>query len=102
MLPMNTPIASQQKGKTTTTTECPGYDTKQLNGEVPVMLELWGMLDTTSFPLLPGPLWPGLVAPDRGQIAPDRTKLCTYTKLNCLKYNCICIKMDLVLIAYNG
>ena len=30
--------------------ECPGYDARQSDGEVPVMLELWGMLST---PLLP-------------------------------------------------
>ncbi len=29
------------------------------------MLELWGMQSTPSLPLLPGPLWPGAVAPDR-------------------------------------
>ena len=29
------------------------------------MLELWGMQSTPSLPLLPGPLWPGVVAPDR-------------------------------------
>ena len=34
------------------------------NGEVPVMLELWGMRSDPSLPLLPGPLWPGVVAPD--------------------------------------
>ena len=28
------------------------------------MLELWGMLSAPSLPLLPGPLWPGVVAPD--------------------------------------
>ena len=44
---------------------CPGYDTKQSDGEVPAMLELWGMRSTPSLPLLPGPLWPGVVAPDR-------------------------------------
>ena len=44
---------------------CPGYDTKQSDGEVPVMLELWRMRSTPSLPLLPGPLWPGMVAPDR-------------------------------------
>ena len=27
--------------------------------------ELWGMLNTPSLPLLPGPLWLGMVAPDR-------------------------------------
>ena len=45
--------------------ECPGYNTKQSDGKVLVMLELWGMRSTASLPLLPGPFWPGLVAPDR-------------------------------------
>ena len=45
--------------------ECAEYDTKQSNGEVPVMLELWGMQSTPSLPLLLCPLWPGMVAPDR-------------------------------------
>ena len=36
--------------------ECPGYDTKQFDGEVPVMLELWGMQSTPLLPSLPGPL----------------------------------------------
>ena len=45
--------------------ECPRYDTKQFDGEVPVMLELWGMLSTPLLPSLPGSLWPGVVAPDR-------------------------------------
>ena len=45
--------------------ECPGYDAKQSDGEVPVMLGLWGMQSTPSLPLLSGPLWPGMVAPDR-------------------------------------
>ena len=29
------------------------------------MLELWGMWNTPSLPLLPSPLGPGVVAPDR-------------------------------------
>ena len=45
--------------------EYPGYDTKQSDSEVPGMLELWGMQRTPSLPLLPGPLRPGMVAPDR-------------------------------------
>ena len=45
--------------------ECPGYDTKQSDGEVPAMMELWGMRSTPSLPFLPGPLWPSVVAPDR-------------------------------------
>ena len=40
------------------------YDTKQSNGEAPVMLELWGIRSTSSLPSLPGPLWPGVAAPD--------------------------------------
>ena len=40
--------------------ECPGYDTKQS-----VMLGLWGMQSTPSLPLLSGPLWLCVVAPDR-------------------------------------
>ena len=49
--------------------ECPGYDTKQSDGEVPVMLEFWGMWSTLLLPLLPGLLWPGVVAPDKGPIS---------------------------------
>ena len=56
---------------------CPGYDTKQSDGEVPVMLEVRGMRSTSSLPSLPGPLCPGVVAPDKGPIyGLNRTKLC--------------------------
>ena len=84
--------------------EYPGYDNKQSDGEVPIMVELWRMQSTSSLSSVQGPLWPGVVAPDRvlsmGQIelvyilivnwiAWNRTvlkfKLCTYNKLNCLK-----------------
>ena len=44
---------------------CLGYDTKQSDGDVPVMMELWGMRSTPSLPFLPGHLWPGVVALDR-------------------------------------
>ena len=40
-------------------TNQPRHDTKQSDGEVPVVQELWGM------PWLPDPLRPGVVAPDR-------------------------------------
>ena len=43
---------------------CPGCDTGLSDGGVPVVLELWGMQSTFSLLLLPGPLWPGVVAPD--------------------------------------
>ena len=48
--------------------ECPRYDTKKSDSEVPVMLELWGMRSTPSLPSLPGSLWFGAVAPDKGPI----------------------------------
>ena len=51
------------------------YNTKQSDGEIPVMLELWGMQSTPSLPLLPDPLWPGVVAPNKGPIyGLNRTK----------------------------
>ena len=46
------------------TNKCPGYYTKPSDGKAPV-LELWGMGSTPSLPLLPGPLWPGVVVPYR-------------------------------------
>ena len=50
--------ATLQRGKThPTPNDCPRYDTKQSDGEVPVRLELWGMRSTPSLPLFPGPLW---------------------------------------------
>ena len=38
----------------------PGYDTKQSDGETPD----WEMRSTSLWPSLPGPLSPGVVAPD--------------------------------------
>ena len=34
--------------------ECPGYNTKQSDGEAPVMVEIWGMRGTALLPSLPG------------------------------------------------
>ena len=45
--------------------EYPGYDIKQSNGEGPVKLEFWEMRSTPSLPLLPCPLWLGVVALER-------------------------------------
>ena len=53
------------KGVRPSPNEFPGYDTKQSDGDVPVMLELWGMQSTLSLPSLPRPIWPGRLAPDR-------------------------------------
>ena len=45
----------------------PVYDIEQSDGEVP-MLGLWGKQSTPWLPLLPGPLWPEMVAPDIVQV----------------------------------
>ena len=55
--------APLQRG-TTPTNEYRGYDPKQSDGEVPVMLEFWGMQSTSSLPSLPGPLWSQVIAQD--------------------------------------
>ena len=49
----------------TPSNEFPGYNIKLSDGKAPV-LELWGMGSTCSLPSLPVPLWPEVVAPDRG------------------------------------
>ena len=70
----------------------PGYDTKQSDAEVPVMLGLWGMQSTPSSLSLPGLLWPGVVATDRAlSMGLNRTNGLLmlnwnwFTKLNRLK-----------------
>ena len=47
-----------------------------------MMLELWGMQSTSSLPSLLGPLWPGMVVPDR---AVSIGHMRTYAKPNSLK-----------------
>ena len=93
----------------------PGYDTKQSDGDASVMLVLWGMQSTSSLPSVAVPLEPGMVAPDRALsmsqielncvltlnwVAWNKTaltiKLRTYTKLNCLKWNCFCMPNEIV------
>ena len=55
--------------------KCPGYDTKQSDGKVPIILELWGMRSNPLLPSLPGPLRPRVVASDKGHIyGSNRTK----------------------------
>ena len=39
--------------------------TKQSDGEASIMLELWRMWSTPLLPSLPGPLWLGVIVPDR-------------------------------------
>ena len=55
----NSPTASLQRGNPSN--ECPEYDTKQSDGEVPVILELLGVRSTSLLPSLSGPLWAGVI-----------------------------------------
>ena len=76
--------APLQRGKTSLPYERPGYDTKQSDGE------LWGMQSTPSLPSLPSPLWPGVVAPDKGPIyGLNRTKPCFLESTVFLHLNCV-------------
>ena len=44
------------EGKDPPSKRCPWYDTKQSDGEAPVMLEYWRIWSTPSLPSFPGPL----------------------------------------------
>ena len=67
--------------------ECPWYDTKLANGNVPVMLKLWGMWSTPSLPSLLGYLWPEVLAPNRflSWSQTERNCVLIYGELNSLK-----------------
>ena len=60
----NTMTASLQSGKTSPLPKSVLFVILN-NLMVAVILELWGKCSTPSMPLLPGTLWPGVVAPDR-------------------------------------
>ena len=68
------------------TYECRGYGIKLSDGEAPI-LKLLGIWSTPSLPLLQGPFWPGVVAPDRvlstGQIE-------VFDYLNSVQTNDLC------------
>ena len=83
----------------------PWYNSKQSDGEARVMLEHWGIRRTHLLPSLLGLLMPGVVVTDRvqtiGQIELNcvimlnwivwnifNILMCTYAKMNCLKWNC--------------
>ena len=48
-------------------TDCisPNESPKQSDGDIPVVQKLWGMQSIPSLPSLPGPIWSGVVGPDR-------------------------------------
>ena len=55
----NTPTASLQIGKT------PSISVQDMTLNNVMATEHWGMHSTSSLPSLQGPLWTGVVAPDR-------------------------------------
>ena len=87
---------------TTTTThthtnECPGYDSKQSGGGIPVMLELWEMQSTCSLPSFPGPLWSRVVAPDRVLFMGQIEQKCILM-LNWIAWNRTVFEIEIVLM----
>ena len=60
--------------------ECPEYNTKQYDDEASVMWEFWGMRSTILLPLLPGQLWPEVLAHDRILPMIQIELKCTYAK----------------------
>ena len=63
------------------------YDTKQFDGEIPVMLEIWGMQDTPLLPSLPRSLGLEVVAPDKA-LSRNQIELCAWIKQNSLRWDC--------------
>ena len=75
---------------------CLGYDTKQFDGEVPVMLELWGMQRTLSLSSFSGPLRPRVVVPDR-DLSMDQIELNCVLMLNRIVWNRTALTLKLCL-----
>ena len=68
--------------------ECQRYDSKQSDGEAPVMLEVWGIQSTPLLPSFSGLLRLGVVASDRAPFMGQIGLNCTYVKLDFWKLNC--------------
>ena len=66
--------------------ECPEYDTKQSDGEFPIMLKLWGIRSTSLLLSLPSPLWPRVVALGR-ILSIDQIELNCVLMLNWIVWN---------------
>ena len=71
-------------------------ETKQSDSEVAVRVGLWGILSTSSFPSLPGPLWPGVVVPDRA-ISMGQIELNCAFMLNLIAWNRTVFDIETVL-----
>ena len=62
------------------------YDIKQFDGDVPVIVELWGHRINPLLISLQGPLWPGMVAPDR-VLSMSQKQLNSVLMLNWIVWN---------------
>ena len=76
--------ASLQRNKTCN--EFSDYYTKKSDGEVPVMLEHWGMRRIPLLALLSGPIWLRVVAPDR-VLSMSQIELSCVFMLNWITWN---------------
>ena len=65
--------------------ECPGYDTKQSDSAVPVMLEFEGRSTPLLLSLL-GPLWPEVVSPDT-VLSIGQKELNSVIRTKCIVWN---------------
>ena len=86
---------------------CPDYYTKQSNGEVPQMPQLWGMQSTSLWPSIPGLPWPAMVVFNRvlsmGQKELNCVLILNWNSVlfGCIwnrtvfKFNCVQTKMHL-------
>ena len=81
----NTPTVPLQTGKIRPPPQKSVLD-MTLNSEVPVMLGLLRMRSTPLLPSLPGPLWPGVVAPDK-VLSMSQIGLNCVLMLNCITWN---------------
>ena len=88
--------APQQRGKSTPN-ECHNNDTKQSEGEVPLIPELSGVWRTPSLPSPPSPLCPWVVTPDRVLPMGQKYLKCVL-RLNWSVWNVTVFKIETVLM----
>ena len=72
-----------------------GYETKQSDGEVPIMRNLWRMQSTPSLPFHLGPLWLGMVASNRVLFLSQTEPNCVIF-LNWIVWNRIVLTFNLI------
>ena len=79
-----TECTSEEDNTPHPTNDCRGYNIKQSDGEVPLILELWGMRSTASLTSLPGT--PAVLVPYR-VLSMDQIELNCILMLNWIVWN---------------